>query len=108
MQLEMSLDFLIDKGSKSTVSSNARISLQDSIVESLIFFDSCHSELAFQLSYLLFFNFSLLLFLAWSNTVPEHGQRLHAHLQPNLHDVADRPLVRLLTISRADATRIST
>ena len=40
-------------------------------------------------------------------SVPEHGERVHAHIQPNLHDALGRPLVRLPPIPGAHAPRIS-
>lgn len=31
-------------------------------------------------------------------TVPQHGIGVHADIQPNLHDAANRPLVRLSSV----------
>lgn len=40
--------------------------------------------------------------------VPEHGIRVHADIQPDLHDAAHRPLVRLPAVPRPYAARFST
>ena len=40
-------------------------------------------------------------------SVPEHGERVHANIQPNLHDALGRPLVGLSPIPGADASGIS-
>ena len=40
-------------------------------------------------------------------SVPEHGERVHANIQPNLHDALGRPLVRLSPIPGADAPGVS-
>ena len=40
-------------------------------------------------------------------SVPEHGERVHANIQPNLHDALGRPLVGLSPIPGADAAGIS-
>ena len=40
-------------------------------------------------------------------SVPEHGECVHANIQPNLHDALGRPLVGLSPIPGADATGIS-
>ena len=40
-------------------------------------------------------------------SVPEHGERVHANIQPNLHDALGRPLVGLSPIPGADAPGIS-
>ena len=40
-------------------------------------------------------------------SVPEHGECVHANIQPNLHDALGRPLVGLSPIPGADAPGIS-
>lgn len=40
--------------------------------------------------------------------VPQYGVSIHANIQPDLHDVINRPLVRLSSVSRSYAPRIST
>ena len=40
-------------------------------------------------------------------SVPEHGERVHANIQPNLHDALGRPLVGLSPIPGAHAPRLS-
>lgn len=38
--------------------------------------------------------------------VPQHGLGVHADIQPNLHDAANRPLVRLPSVPRSYAAGI--
>ena len=41
-----------------------------------------------------------------SLSVPEHGERVHADIQPYLHDAARRALVRLPAVSCTHAARV--
>lgn len=41
------------------------------------------------------------------HAVPQHGFSVHAHLQPHLHDAPDRPLVRLPSVPRPNASGFS-
>lgn len=41
-----------------------------------------------------------------SVSVPQHGQRVHAHLQPHLHDAPDRSLVGMSAVPSAHASRL--
>ena len=47
-------------------------------------------------------------FLKYDFTVFKYGERVYAHLQPDLHDAADWPLVGMSPVPRANAARIST
>ena len=39
-------------------------------------------------------------------SVPEHGERVHANIQPDLHDAAGGPLVRVSAVPGAHAAGV--